>query len=185
MKSFEVVEQEKLLWDKVLGSLDKESIGVEIGCLYGDSANVILNASPYIKLTSIDPFIPDPMEHSLIGSLEDSLEKNSNFIESGRLKIIKGYSWDEVGNFADSSLDFIFLDGDHRYESVLRDFTEWVDKLKIGGLLFMHDSRMGRQDGATFWEGPSKVANDLIFNNPDKWEIVNEAFSLTCVRRLK
>jgi len=185
MKYFDVVGPEKDLWDRVLGALTQETIGVEIGCLYGDSANVILKASPHTKLTSIDPFLPDPMEASLIGSILDSIEKNKTFIEGGRLKILQEYSWNVVNDWGSNSLDFLFIDGDHRYEGVLRDYNEWEPKLKIGGLLFMHDSRMGRDGGANFWEGPSKVAQELIFSNPDKWEVVDEAFSLTCVRKLK
>jgi len=184
MQYFDLVGPEKELWERVLGTLTKEAIGVEIGCLYGDSANVILNASPYITLISIDPFLPDPMEASLIGSLADSIEKNKNFINGGRLQIIEDYSWNVVDGWQRNSLDFLFIDGDHRYESVLKDYNEWEPKLKIGGLLFMHDSRMGREGGANFWEGPSKVARELIFSNPDKWEVVDEAFSLTCVRKL-
>jgi hypothetical protein len=49
----------------------------------------------------------------------------------------------------------------------------------------MHDSRMHRPNGAKFHEGPSKVADEKVFNNSEKWEIVAEAFSLTCARKLK
>ncbi len=185
MKSFPVIEVEADLWNKVLGKIDRDFFGVEIGCLFGDSANVILNASPYINLISIDPFIPDSMEKSLVGSYEDSILKNKEFALSGRFTIFKDYSWNRVGVFGNDKLDFLFLDGDHTYSNVLRDYNDWEPKLKVGGLLFMHDSRMRRPDGAKFHEGPSKVADEKVFNNPDKWEIIEEAFSLTCARKLK
>jgi hypothetical protein len=184
MKSFPMIESEEELWRKVLNGFDEEIYGVEIGCLYGDSANVILTSSPLIHLISIDPFIPDSMEKSLIGSYEDSVEKNKKFITCGRYRILTDYSWNVVDNWQKNSFDFIFLDGDHRYESILRDYNDWIPKLKVGGLLFIHDSRMSRPDGATFHKGPSQVADEYIFNNPDKWEIVAEAFSLTCARKL-
>lgn len=185
MKSFPMLEIEEKLWNEVLGKTDKIICGVEIGCLFGDSANVILKTSPYVNLISIDPFIPDSMEPSLVGSYEDSLLKNQEFLASGRFTIFKDYSWNKVDVFSDDKLDFLFLDGDHRYNNVKRDYFEWEPKLKVGGLLFMHDSRMHRPNGAKFHEGPSRVADENIFNNPDKWEIIGEVFSLTCARKLK
>lgn len=185
MKSFPIVEAERELWKIVLADFEKEVYGVEIGCLYGDSSNVILNISPLIHLISIDPFIPDSMEKTLIGSYEDSIEKNKKFITCGRYKIIKDYSWNVVDSWQYNTLDFLFIDGDHTYNNVFRDYTEWEPKLKVGGFLFMHDSKMNRPEGAKFHEGPSKVADENIFNNPDKWEIIGEAFSLTCAKKLK
>ena len=185
MKSLDMSPEEVQLWNDVLGKVDKDTFGVEIGCLFGDSANAILKSSPHINLISIDPFIPDSMEASLIGSYEDSILKNKEFALSGRFTIFQDYSYNRVGVFGNNKLDFLFLDGDHRYESILQDFIDWVPKLKVGGLLFIHDSRVNRPNGAPFWEGPSKVADENIFNNPDKWEIVAEAFSLTCARKLK
>lgn len=182
---FETSDLENSLWERMLGTIDKETIGVEIGCLYGDSAKVILECSPYINLTSIDPFIPDSMEASLIGSEEISLEKNKKFIEDGRFKIIKDYSWNVVEKFEDNSLDFIFIDGDHRFGSVLRDYNDWNPKVKKGGLLFIHDARMYRPDNPTQYHvGPSLVASKVILTNTDLWKLEDEALSLICVRKI-
>lgn len=185
MKEFPLATVEITLWKRVLTKIKEPYFGVEIGCLYGDSANVILNCSPFIHLTSIDPFIPDSMESSLVGSFDDSIEKNKEFFDNGRFSLVQDYSWNIVKNYKDNSLDFIFIDGDHTYSNVLRDFKEWTPKLKVNGLLFMHDSRMSRFGGASFHEGPSRVAKEFVFNKQDEWEIVDEAFSLTCARKLK
>jgi predicted O-methyltransferase YrrM len=182
---FETSDLENALWKRMLGNLDKETIGVEIGCLYGDSAKVILGCSPYINLTSIDPFIPDSMEESLIGSEEISLEKNKEDIKAGRFKIIKDYSWNVVEKFEDNSLDFVFIDGDHRFDSVFKDYNDWVPKVKKNGLLFIHDARMYRPNNPTKYHvGPSLVASKIILTNPDLWKLEDEALSLICVRKI-
>lgn len=37
------------------------------------------------------------------------------------------------------SVDFLFIDGDHRYESVARDFTLYAPLVRPGGLIGFHD----------------------------------------------
>jgi len=39
----------------------------------------------------------------------------------------------------DASLDFCFIDGDHRYEAVKEDIIAWTPKLRKGGILSGHD----------------------------------------------
>lgn len=41
--------------------------------------------------------------------------------------------------YEDESLDFVFIDGDHRAESVYADLKAWWPKIKPGGLLAGHD----------------------------------------------
>jgi len=183
LTTFDVVPEEKDLWERMLGGINEKYVGVEIGCLYGDSAKVILGCSPYITLISIDPFIPDSIEVSLIGSEEISREKNKEF--GTRFQLINNYSWNVVQSFKDNSLDFLFIDGDHRFHSVLVDYTSWEPKIKKGGLLFIHDSRMYRPNNpSNFHEGPSLVNTKVILPNENLWKLEDEAFTLTCVRKL-
>jgi hypothetical protein len=44
-----------------------------------------------------------------------------------------------VDRFPDASLDFIYLDGNHTYEYVLRDLYGWFPKLSKGGLFVCND----------------------------------------------
>jgi predicted O-methyltransferase YrrM len=41
--------------------------------------------------------------------------------------------------FADGILDLVFIDGDHRYDSVMKDISSWLPKLRKGGILCGHD----------------------------------------------
>ncbi|GAI15065.1 unnamed protein product [marine sediment metagenome] len=42
---------------------------------------------------------------------------------------------------ANNSLDFVYIDGSHTYESVAEDIILYYPKLKKGGLLSGHDYR--------------------------------------------
>jgi len=165
------------LFRKLIGGAEGEA--VEIGCLDGWSTAHILECSRY-RLTTIDPFIPDSMAENLVGS-EERFRKNVEPWKD-RVTLLKDYSWNVIVPW-DRSLDFLFLDGDHQYANVLRDFQQWTPLIKQGGILGMHDSRMNRPGGANFHMGPSQVANEYVYGKPQHWEILGEAFSLTIARK--
>lgn len=42
-------------------------------------------------------------------------------------------------HFVDNSLDFVYIDADHTYESVKRDLLAWYPKVRKGGIFGGHD----------------------------------------------
>jgi hypothetical protein len=177
------------LFEKLLANVT--GLGVEIGCLDGFSTVHILEYSKLDLLVSIDPIIPDSMESSLIGNLE---RLHANVAPYGtRHCFVRDYShavrtWLDFGDVhpfvsMQGGLDFLFIDGDHNYAAVKQDFKDWAPLVKPGGLLAIHDSRMGRNEGANFHPGPSQVAAESIYGRPEQWEVVGEAYSLTVARK--
>ncbi len=182
-----LVEKEIAIFRCVLAELEASTLGaiegVEIGSMDGFSTAHLLEATQRMHLTSIDPFIPDSMAPNLIGSearfhanIAPWKERNTHY---------KDFS-ENVVRFFDKPLDFLFIDGDHTYPAVMRDYMQWTPFLKTGGILAMHDSRQfrihdpGRGD---FHPGPSQVAQDEVFNRPDRWEIVGEVWALTVAKK--
>jgi predicted O-methyltransferase YrrM len=52
----------------------------------------------------------------------------------------------------DRQLDFLFIDGDHAYDSVKTDFERYAPFMRSGGVVAFHDVAMGRPSGvARFW----------------------------------
>ena len=46
---------------------------------------------------------------------------------------------DAVDLFDDLSLDFVYVDGEHSYEAVSKDISDWWPKISPGGVLAGHD----------------------------------------------
>ena len=70
----------------------------------------------------------------------DQFEKNmSDCGVFGMVTSILDSSMGAVTRFADGSLDFVFIDGDHSEDEVFADITAWMPKLKPRGLIAGHD----------------------------------------------
>ena len=120
--------------------------GVELGVQQGEFSEAILQTWQGKKLYLIDCW-----EHQETGYV-DIANVNNNIHEQlyqitvkrtlpykDRIEIIKKYSSDAVIDFQDKSLDFVYIDANHKYESVLQDMNLWYPKIKNGGLLAGHD----------------------------------------------
>jgi len=150
---------------------------VEIGVLFGETSK-ILAKNAKCTVYGIDPIIPDSMNEALVGSLEQIQEvKNefSNFI------FIQDYSYNVVKEW-NKPIDFIFIDGDHNYEAVKKDFDDWYPHVKLNGIIALHDSAANR-DGPFYWGGPSKLADELI--NDDRLEILETVHTMTVFKKIK
>ncbi len=51
---------------------------------------------------------------------------------------MKAFSHDVAPAFKES-IDFIFIDADHRYEAVRKDWHDWFPKVRAGGVIALHD----------------------------------------------
>jgi predicted O-methyltransferase YrrM len=56
-----------------------------------------------------------------------------------RIRLFQMESQEAVKRYRDGSLDFVWIDGDHTYPSVLADCQAWWPKIRPGGLFAGHD----------------------------------------------
>ena len=56
-----------------------------------------------------------------------------------RVKVLRMDSVAAAETFADKSLAFVYLDGDHSFEGVRRDLLAWIPKVQSGGIIAGHD----------------------------------------------
>ena len=113
---------------------DQPSHFVEVGSWKGKSACFmaveIINSNKNIKFDCIDCWLRDNVYNEFI----DNITPVNNIIN-----VIKSYSNIAFKDYEDCSLDFVFIDAHHTYESVKEDIDCWYSKVKIGGILAGHD----------------------------------------------
>lgn len=120
-------------------------VGAEIGVAQGKNILFITQACPTLKkIYAVDPWgevSANPeyayREHA------DEYDWFQSMIKQFRLKNkveeIRLESSDAAVVFEDRSLDFVFIDAGHKYDSVSEDINLWRSKVRQGGLLCGHD----------------------------------------------
>ena len=112
--------------------------GIEIGTRYGASARSWCKAMPNLNLICIDPYWGGE-EHGSQSRQDRGYEKAKEAISGYNAEIIRKSSRDVVEQFEDESVDFVYIDGDHRFDAVVMDLVQYVPKVRKGGLVLVHD----------------------------------------------
>jgi len=116
-------------------------VGAEIGVARGHNAVNICQRAPLVKLYCIDAW--KPYFGCTHGETETTFEKVYETakwrLEPYNAEIIRDWSLKAVKKFEDNSLDFVFIDAAHDYDSVTKDLKAWSKKVKPGGLVAGHD----------------------------------------------
>lgn len=116
---------------------------VELGCYEGKTmvaiAKVIVGTA-----YSIDPFFKGRLRISY-GKLIARIYARRNQIHNFRL--IEKLSWEAAPDFR-IPIDFLFIDADHSYEAVRRDWLDWSPKITTGGIIALHDSKLAVNSSA-------------------------------------
>jgi len=141
---------------------------VEVGAWKGTSAAYmaveIINSGKIIKFDAVDTWLgsvehmsgqfadQDAIEGRLYETFLSNTEPVKHVINPIRLSSVEASKL-----YNDNSLDFVFIDADHRYEAVKADIAAWSPKLKIGGFLGGHD----------YWWGDVNRAVNEAFGTPE------------------
>lgn len=119
-------------------------VGVEIGTEKGKYAKVLCQSIPDLHLHCVDPWY----RYAKNDGYHDDLNQtgfDECYLETRRR--LEGYhvtyhrklSMEAVTKFEDNSVDFVYIDGNHRLEYVINDIAGWVEKVRPGGIVSGHD----------------------------------------------
>lgn len=135
------------IYSKIINDNDYKNCA-EVGIGYGFHAKELLQNTKLDQLYLIDPMVPydskDCFQIDILnnGGFDDLIENILNNLDEYKNR----YTWyrkhsnsitnDEI---PDSSLDAVFIDGDHSYEAVKSDLEMYWNKIRIGGQLLGDD----------------------------------------------
>lgn len=116
--------------------------GAEIGVWQGEYAQTLFKQNPRLRLVAVDPWAP---QSDYFEKKNDAAVLRKAFVEAqSRLRSYACELWrmtslEGAARVPDGSLDFVYIDGNHRYEAVTADITAWEPKVRRGGIVAGHD----------------------------------------------
>lgn len=124
-------------------------VGVEIGVDSGENAERILTNLSIKKLYLIDPWCgyEDLDGHGVIGDDENAERCYQHTVKvmepfGDKVEIIRAFA-ESAAPLLPDELDFVYIDGNHRYKWVLLDIERYYPKIKLYGQIAGHDFKGG------------------------------------------
>ena len=138
------MERENFLW---LLNIYRCEVGAEVGILEGKYSELIIKylQADLKKLYLVDSWkeysedlYPDPARASQEENDKRMERVVQKFKDDNRIVIIHNESV-KAALEVKELLDFVYIDGNHRYEFIASDILAWYHKVKKGGLVCGHD----------------------------------------------
>lgn len=143
---------------------------VEVGACGCQLSETILFEFPDVKVFSVDITFSKNMTRAgqrIKAPIADLSKEFGN-----RFRAIELPSLEAANEFADGSLDMVYIDASHYYDDVKDDIITWRKKLRHKGILSGHDYNHGQNPGV------KKAVDELIkkVNVEDyfNWWVVHE-----------
>jgi predicted O-methyltransferase YrrM len=144
IKGWTKVSELEFLYETA-ASMPENARVVEVGSWRGRSAVAICTAlaeKSDPRFWAVDTFRGDSETEQDVGPVQGDEIKDEflrNVANFDFVETVVADSREASREFEPGSLDWIFIDGDHTYPSVIADIKCWAPKLKPGGLLSGHD----------------------------------------------
>lgn len=151
------MSERELLWLATQAKI--HNLIVEFGSLHGRSSRAMADNMTEGRLWCVDPWAGDYYDEEG-GNVPIStyvmpyfIKNLKDHIDSGRVTAVRKFSY----QFSlPSMVNMVFIDGDHRYETVVKDIKKAYELLYRGGLICGHD-----YDHPS-WPGVKKAVSELV-----------------------
>jgi predicted O-methyltransferase YrrM len=132
---------------------------LEFGSFHGRSTRALAdNSPPNCIIHCVDPWNGDYLTDDELKVADMNTYVKPYFeinlkdhIESGKVVPHRGYSYSFK---SDEKFDLVFLDGDHRYQTVIKDINKAWELTRSHGIICGHDY------GHTLWPGVKKAVDE-------------------------
>lgn len=147
---------------KIINISKLDTTYVELGVGGGTFSEYILKNTAFNKAILIDPYttfnVTDYYDSmNFIDMNENYRECQRRLAPYGkRVTFIRKTSAEAVADFADDSIDVVYIDGNHEYKYVIEDIRNYWSKLRKGGYMFgdaIHEFSHESKDTVKIWDG--------------------------------
>lgn len=151
------MSEEELLW--LANQAHKHLRIVEFGCFHGRSTRALADNNTHGGIWAVDPwagvYFTEGKEATPIDTyvMPIFLRNLKDHIETGHVVPCRMFSYQfRLPHF----VEMVFIDGDHRYETVKKDINKALELLAHGGLISGHDyDHPG-------WPGVKQAVDELL-----------------------
>jgi predicted O-methyltransferase YrrM len=123
------------------------TLGAELGVDKGILYRMLLEQCPDLTLLGVDLF-PNMDRSRRAFQLSEAIPD--------RAQLYAGFTAEASRTVLDGSLDFVFIDADHSYDSVKDDIARWAPKVRTGGWVGGHDYHPRK------WPGVVKAVDEAF-----------------------
>jgi predicted O-methyltransferase YrrM len=149
---------------------------VEIGVYHGVNTALFRRIVDEAgEVVGIDPHPPGRLGVSFERWIA---ERELSRVRRAKARLIRQFSHEAATNW-NSPIDFLFIDGDHSWDGISRDWSDWTAHVVAGGIVALHDSRpvTGRENLDSV-----RFASDVALADP-RFDAIEAIDSLTILRR--
>jgi len=173
----QTTEKERLLIEAY--SKGKQ-LAVEIGVYEGRTTAILAGSiADEGKVLAIDPFFSGRIGVSYGKLITYHYLKQKGLIH--KVQFLEMLSH-EAALLVKAEIDFLFVDGDHSYEGISRDWNDWSGKIKPGGYVALHDTSIPNHDPNVSGLGSFKYFNEVI-KQDERFDWITAVDSLNILQR--
>ncbi len=149
--------------------------GAEIGTYKGEFTKEFCKTG--LEIATIDPW----------NAYDEANQERQNLIFKSAIelltpykncRIIKKTSMEAVKGFADESLDFVYIDGNHEFRFIAEDLAEWTKKVRPGGVVSGDDYFYTKTTkGPQLWHVGYVLDAYINAYGIDNWYVIGRKFA--------
>ena len=116
-------------------------VGAEIGVWDGRYSQILCENIPGFKLICVDAWKAyfDNSQDGTQAELNKALRTTLNRLKNYDVTIMMKWSLEAANEIENESLDFVYIDCNHKFDYVMEDIIQWSKKVRIGGIISGHD----------------------------------------------
>jgi len=113
--------------------------GCEVGVLDGAFSRIMFEKIPDLMMYLVDPYEKYKEDVRYAVGFGDAEETAHKRMKGKNTVWLRGRSENVHMCVPNKSLDFVYIDGNHRYDWIMADIILWGRKVRSGGMLSGHD----------------------------------------------